>query len=59
MISLKYDWEHQYLAAILEENDARLAGRISAAELAIANRMDVLNLDHEERKRSNSRLQLL
>jgi hypothetical protein len=34
-----------YVAAILETDDARLADRISAAELAIANRMDVLNID--------------
>ena len=46
MISLKYDWEHEYVSAILETDDARLSERISAAELAIANRMDVLNMDH-------------
>jgi len=46
MISLKYDWEHEYVAAILETDDAKLADRISAAELAIANRMDTLNMDH-------------
>lgn len=46
MSSLKYEWEHQYTAAILETNDAKLADRIYAAELAITNRMDVLNMDH-------------
>jgi len=47
MVSLKYDWEHEYVAAILETDDARLADRISAAEFAIANRMDVLNMNQE------------
>ena len=41
-----YPWEAAYVAAILETDDARLADRISAAELAIANRMDALNMDH-------------
>ena len=46
MISLKYDWEDEYVAAILETDNARLQERISAAELAIANRVDALNMNH-------------
>ena len=46
MFSLKYDWEYDYVAAILEEDNARLPDRISSAELAITNRLDVLKKDH-------------
>jgi len=46
MFSLKYDWEHEYVAAIVEEDNARLPDRISSAELAITNRLDVLKNDH-------------
>ena len=44
MISFKYEWEREYVAAILETDDERLAARILAAGLAIANRMDELNV---------------
>jgi len=44
VISFKYEWEREYVAAILETDDAKLADRISAAGLAIANRMDELNV---------------
>ena len=40
MISFKHEWEREYVAAILETDDALLAERISAAGLAIANRME-------------------
>ena len=43
---MKYDWEHEYVAAILETDDARLPDRFSAAKLAIANRIDALNMNH-------------
>ena len=46
MISLKYDWEYDYVAAILEEDNAKLPDRISSAERAITNRLDVLKNDH-------------
>ncbi len=46
MFSLKYDWEYDYVAAILEEDNARLPDRISYAELAMTNRLDVLKKDH-------------
>ena len=46
MISLKYDWEHEYIAAVLETDNAVLPERISTAELAIANRVDALNMNH-------------
>ena len=46
MITLKYEWEHEYVNAILETDVAVLADRILAAELAIANRMDVLSMNH-------------
>jgi len=36
MISLKYDWEYDYVAAILEEDNAKLPDRISSAERAMA-----------------------
>jgi hypothetical protein len=42
VISFKYEWEREYVAAILETDDAVLAERILAAGLAIANRMDAL-----------------
>jgi len=45
VISFKYEWERKYVAAILETDDAVLAERISAAGLAIANRMDELNVN--------------
>jgi len=44
VISFKYEWEREYVAAILETDDERLAARILAAGLAIANRMDELNV---------------
>ena len=44
VISFKYEWEREYVAAILETGDERLAARILAAGLAIANRMDELNV---------------
>ena len=46
MISLKYDWEHEYIAAVLETDNAVLPERISTAELAIAKRVDALNMNH-------------
>jgi hypothetical protein len=46
MISLTYDWEHEYVAAILETDDSQLPERYSAAKLAIANRIDALNINH-------------
>jgi hypothetical protein len=46
VFSLKYDWEYDYVAAILEEDNARLPDRISYAELAMTNRLDVLKKDH-------------
>jgi hypothetical protein len=32
MISFKYEWEREYVAAILETDDARLAALIAVAE---------------------------
>ena len=46
MVTLKYEWEHQYVAAILETDDAKLPDRYSAAKIAIANRIDSLNMNH-------------
>ena len=43
---MKYDWEYDYVAAILEEDNAKLPDRISSAERAITNRLDVLKNDH-------------
>jgi hypothetical protein len=50
MVSLKYDWEHEYVSAILETDNARLPDRTSSAELAMTSRLDVLKdvlkMDH-------------
>jgi|KBSMisStaDraftv2_1062788.scaffolds.fasta_scaffold215703_2 hypothetical protein len=46
MISLKYEWEYEYVAAIMEEDNAELRDLISSAELAIASRLDVLKKGH-------------
>jgi len=41
-----YPWEETYVAAILETDDAQLAGRILAADAKIQARLEELNLDH-------------
>jgi len=46
MITLKYEWEHEYVAAMMEEDNAELPDLISSAELAIANRLEVLKNGH-------------
>lgn len=46
MITLKYEWEQEYVAAMMEEDNAELPDLISSAELAIASRLEVLKNDH-------------
>jgi len=46
MITLKYDWEREYVSAMMEEDNAELPDLISSAESAIANRLEVLKNDH-------------
>jgi hypothetical protein len=46
MISFKYEWEHEYVAAILETDDGKLVARIAAAESKMLVRVDQLNLSH-------------
>ena len=46
MIALTYDWEYEYVFAVLETDDAKLPDRISSAELAITSRLDVFKKDH-------------
>ena len=46
MITLKYEWEHDYVAAMMEEDDAELRDLISSAESAIENRLEILKNDH-------------
>jgi hypothetical protein len=46
MISIKYAWENDYVAAILETDNERLAARIAAAESTMLARVDELNMDH-------------
>jgi hypothetical protein len=45
MISLKYDWERDYIDAILETDDEKLAERIAAAESNMRARGGQLNMD--------------
>ena len=46
MITLKYDWEREYVSAMMEEDNAELPDLISSAESAIANRLEVLKNGH-------------
>ena len=43
---LKYPWMYEYLLAILETENNKLAKRIAAAESTIRARVDELNRDH-------------
>lgn len=45
LISLKYDWEHDYLAAILETDDEKLKDMVARAESTLLARVDQLNTD--------------
>jgi hypothetical protein len=47
MISLKYRWEHDYIAAILETDNEKLAKRIAEAESIMLARVDALKAYHE------------
>lgn len=42
----KYSWEADYIAAVLETDDARLAERINKANAALATRLNELASDH-------------
>ena len=46
LISLKYDWEHDYLAAILETDNEKLKDMVATAESTLLARVDQLNTDH-------------
>jgi hypothetical protein len=46
MIPLKYAWEKDYIAAILETDDQKLAEVVASAESAMLARVDELNMDH-------------
>lgn len=46
MISFKYEWEREYVAAILETDDATLATLIAAAESTMLARVGELNNGH-------------
>jgi hypothetical protein len=46
LISLKYDWERDYVAAILETDNEKLKDLVARAESTIAARVDQLNMDH-------------
>jgi len=44
MILLKYPWEKDYIAAILETDDGKLAKLIAISRSTILNRVDELNI---------------
>ena len=46
MISFKYEWEREYVAAILETDDSTLATVIAVAESTMLARVDQLNMSH-------------
>ena len=45
MIRLTYEWEREYIAAILEADNAKLPGRIAQAEATILTRYELLRMD--------------
>ena len=50
MISAKYDWEQQYIAAICETDNEKLAGRLGVARAAMLSRVEFLNTNRVEAK---------
>jgi hypothetical protein len=48
MISRKYDWEQEYVAAILETDHEILAVRLRQASAVMLSRIEFLNLNYDE-----------
>ena len=48
LISLKYDWERDYLAALLETDNEKLKDLVTRAKATLLARVDQLNTDHGE-----------
>ena len=48
MISLKYGWEHEYIAAILETDNEKLPIRIDEAKAVVLGRVERLNACKDE-----------
>jgi len=48
LITLKYDWEHDYLVAILETDNEKLMDLVERAKSTMLARVDQLNRDHGE-----------
>ena len=46
MFFLKYEWEHDHVGAILEEDNEKLTQRIDAAVAKLLARINELNSDH-------------
>jgi hypothetical protein len=45
-MNAQYDWQKQYLAAVLETDNGRIKNRIEEAQAAIRARMEELGKDH-------------
>ena len=56
MISLKYDWEQEYIAAILEPDDEKLPVRLNVARAVMLSRVEFLNRNYYEAKRERHSL---
>lgn len=56
MISYTYEWEREYVAAILEADNATLATLIAVAESTMLARVGQLNMGHLEAPEERSYL---
>ena len=50
MMSLKYDWEEECIAAILEPDDEKLPVRLNVARAVMLSRVEFLNRNYYEAK---------
>jgi len=56
MMSLKYDWEQDYIAAILEPDDENLPARLNVARAVMLSRVEFLNRNYYEAKHERNSL---
>jgi hypothetical protein len=56
MMSLKYDWKEEYIAAILETDDEKLPVRLNVARAVMLSRVDFLNRNDYEAKHERDSL---
>ena len=50
MISVEYDWEREYVAAVLETDDEKLSARLDVAKAVLLSRVELLNMNYDEAK---------